>query len=46
MTNKSPNKENVHQKDESAVVSEAQEAPEQEYSDYTDTELMVTIAAR
>lgn len=46
MTNKSPNKEDVRQKDESAVISEAQEAPEQEYSDYTDTELMVTIAAR
>jgi len=46
MTNKSPNTEDVNREDESSTTTGPQDAPGPESSDYTDTELMVTIAAR
>jgi glutaconate CoA-transferase subunit B len=46
MTNKSPNTEDINQGGESSKTTEPQGAPSPESPDYTDTELMVTIAAR
>lgn len=46
MTNKSPNTDDINREDKSSTTTEPQGAPSPESSDYTDTELMVTIAAR